>query len=342
MLSLTVRAIIAETPDTRTVVLDPEGVPVPYQAGQYITLCIYIDGVRHYRPYSLATSPCQDPYPAITIKRVEGGQVSNYLNDHIAVGHRIEILPPQGHFTLVPRPAEKRALVFIGGGSGMAPLYGMIKTALAEEPKSRLYLIYANRRQEDIIYHQGLEKLVASAAGRFEITYVLSQPPRAWQGLDTRLDSATLAGLLKQRNFGAEADYFLCAPKGLTTMAIRTLSGMKIGMKKMHTESFSAPETQVYPESVAAAVTILYDGEKKVIEVAQGKRILECAQEQGMEMIPYSCRNGLCATCRAKCLEGRVHMQTDEGLSQEEKAEGYILTCVAQPLTKKVVLEVPL
>lgn len=340
MLSVTIHTIIPETPDTLTIVFDPEGVPFHYQAGQYITLLTYIDGVAYYRPYSLGSSPYTDTYPSITVKRVKGGRVSNYLNDQITPGQRVEILPPQGYFTLVPLPEGKRDLVFIAGGSGITPLYGMIKTALSQEPKSRLYLIYANRHSEDIIYHKELEKLTTASKGRLEITYVLSQPPAAWQGVSGRLDQTTLAGLLKERKLGGEAHYFLCAPKGLIDMSVTTLSGMEVRMKQMHTESFTAPETQAYPESVKARVTILSDGEEEEVEVAKGDRILESAYEQGIYTIPSSCRNGICDTCRAKCIEGKVHMQTDEGLTEEEKAEGYILTCMSQPLTEKVVVEI--
>ncbi len=338
-LLLTVKQVIKETPTTITIVFDVEPYSLKYRAGQFLTLIIPIGNEKFKRSYSLCTSPYTDALPAITIKRVLGGKVSNYLNDYIRVGDKLEVLPPSGNFVL-PADIELLGWVgFIGGGSGITPLLSMIKAVLYQVPTCKVLLIYASRDEESIIYRKALSDLVDRYGCRIQVVHVLSRPLKTWQGLCGRLSVDVLLGLLKEVVGDVHSHYFFCGPPGLMEMACTLLLDCGVDGKYLHKESFTKLVVPKKSFSSSCKLTIHYEGEKYVCNVAQGDSLLDAALDNGVD-IPFSCSSGICNTCRAKCTAGKVRMLEDEGLTEQELAQGYILTCVAHPTTEKVVIEV--
>lgn len=345
MKAIPIKKIIQETSDTITLILDVPSYSWDYKAGQYISIGVTIAGERYYRSYSFSTSPYQDPQPAITIKRVKGGKVSNYLHDHIQAGSYLDCSGPQGNFTLESKPYEKSYFCFIAGGSGITPLFAMIKATLQQNPKAHLKLIYANRDELSIIYQEVLASLAQAHPTRLEITHILSQPKQTIKAQKGRLTPGMLRTLLANKY--TSYHYFLCGPTGLMDLAKATLIAVGVEPTHIHSESFVTPTAKALPISPIdqdelgcdAIGTIHYQGETYTCDIAQGETLLDAALDQGID-IPYSCSSGMCNMCRVKCIAGKVHMLEDAGLSEEEKQENYVLTCVGYPATPKVTIAV--
>lgn len=345
MKTIPVKKIIQETPDTITLVLDVPPYSWDYKAGQHITIGVTIAGQRYYRSYSFATSPYQDPQPAITVKRVKGGKVSNYLHGHMQAGSHLDCSGPQGNFTLERKPYEKSYCCFIAGGSGITPLFSMIKTTLQQNPKAHLQLIYANRDEASIIYQEALASLAQAHPARLTITHVLSQPKHPNKAQKGRLTPSMLRTFLQ--NNDTSHHYFLCGPTGLMDLAKATLIALGVDPTHIHSESFIIPTPKTPPTSLIdqdqlgchAIGTIHYQGDTYTCDIAPGETLLDAALDQGID-IPYSCSSGMCNMCRVKCIAGKVHMLEDTGLSEEEKQENYVLTCVGYPASPKVTIAV--
>ncbi|MGB0356840.1 MAG: 2Fe-2S iron-sulfur cluster-binding protein [Cytophagales bacterium] len=324
MAEVIVKSIKKETQDAITIVFDVKPHAWHYEAGQFVTLSINIDQKTYHRSYSFQTSPYQDPLPAITVKRVQEGKVSNYLNDHLQVGDRLICSVPQGKFTIDYKPNASQHFVFIAAGSGITPLFSMIKAVLYQMPKSTLQLIYANRDEEGIIYKKTLDQLVSQHANRLQVTHVLSQPKTDFRGLKGRLNHDKLQTLLEgnlQTNL-----YFLCGPEGFMEMVFATLRKLEISPRQIRQEFFKA---SVQPNVLGkqAKMTILHDDQTYQCEITPGDTLLDVLLDEGID-VPYSCSSGICNTCRVKCLSGKVGMTEDEGLSAQEKEAGYVLSCV--------------
>jgi len=360
-LTLTVVALTQETPDTVTIHLQrPDGQAVPSKPGQFLTLLVPCGpaGSRpERRAYSLSSTPAEAPRLSVTVKRVTGGLVSNYLLDNVRVGQQYEVLPPLGSFVVQPSPKAARSLVLIGAGSGITPLMSMLKAIVTEEPQSHVLLIYGNRNEETVIFRQQLADLEASSRGRLQVEHVYSQPLRATgpHQHTGRLNRTTLLRILEQRHqFPApQAEYYICGPEGLMTEAQAALELLNVPSSRVRRESFlaaadSAEAGDAHGDALAGAndgpvtartVTVQYEGSDYVFAVPAKQTILDAALDQDIDL-PYSCQAGVCTACRGKCLSGKVHLDEREGLSDAELAKGYILTCVAHPLTADVVIEI--
>ena len=362
--NLTVVALTQETADTVTIHLErPDRQPITSRPGQFLTLILPCGpgGKKERRAYSLSSTPADAPRLSVTVKRVPGGLVSNYLLDTVQVGQQLEVMEPLGNFTLAPSPKAARSLVLIGAGSGITPLMSMLKAVLAGEPNSHVLLVYGNRNEESVIFQQQLAALEASAGGRLQVEHEYSQPlqPMAPHRHTGRLNRTMLLRILEQRHqFPAEqADYFMCGPEGLMAEARAALDLLNVPEARIRRESFvaaaetaeaAAAQPNGHGDVSAAAtdevkstrtVTIQYEGSEYLIEVPKGKTILEVALDQDIDL-PYSCQAGLCTACRGKCLSGQVHLDEREGLSDSEMKQGYILTCVGHPMTDDVVIEI--
>ena len=337
MKSIKIKKIIQETPNAITLILDGQKEQWSYKAGQFITVGVDIDGKIHRRSYSLATYPESQSNPAITIKRVKGGLVSNYLPDHLTIGSEILVSKPHGKFTLPASLGGKFHLVLIAGGSGITPLYAILQHTLAQYPQAKITLIYANRKQISIIYKKSLDTLAKKHKGHFTLHHILSQPSADWQGLRGRLTNPVLQSLL--RDDYKEAYYFLCGPEGLMDMARATLFLEGVPPGQVFQENFTPLDklTKMVGKDVKA--TIFYRGEEYKTEAKTNTTLLDIVLDLGIDA-PFSCSGGICNVCRAKCLKGTVEMLSDEGLSEEEKQAGYVLTCVGYPTSDEVVLEV--
>jgi ring-1,2-phenylacetyl-CoA epoxidase subunit PaaE len=360
-LTLTVVALTQETPDTVTIHLQrPDGQAVPSKPGQFLTLLVPCGpaGSRpERRAYSLSSTPAEAPRLSVTVKRVTGGLVSNYLLDNVKVGQQYEVLPPLGNFTVQPAAKAARSLVLIGAGSGITPLMSMLKAILAEEPQSHVLLIYGNRNENTVIFKDQLAALEASSRGRLQVEHVYSQPlhPGGAHQHTGRLNRTTILRVLEQRHqFPApQADYYICGPEGLMAEAQAALELLNVPSSRVRRESFlaaadAAEAGDAHGDALAGpndgpvterTVTIQYEGSEYKLVVPAKTTILDAALDKDIDL-PYSCQAGVCTACRGKCLSGKVHLDEREGLSDAELAKGYILTCVAHPLTADVVIEI--
>lgn len=360
-LTLTVVALTPETPDAVTIHLQrPDGQPVPSKPGQFLTLlvpCGAAGGRPERRAYSLSSTPAEAPRLSVTVKRVTNGLVSNYLLDNVRVGQQFEALPPLGNFVVQPSPKAARSLVLIGAGSGITPLMSMLKAVLAQEPQSHVLLIYGNRNENSVIFKDQLAALEAGSRGRLQVEHVYSQPlhPAGPHQHTGRLNRTTLLRILEQRHqFPApQAEYYFCGPDGLMTEAQAALELLQVPASRIRRESFvaaadAAEAGDAHGDALTGAndgpvtertVTIQYEGSEYKLVVPAKTTILDAALDQDIDL-PYSCQAGVCTACRGRCLSGRVHLDEREGLSDSELANGYILTCVAHPLTADVVIEI--
>jgi ring-1,2-phenylacetyl-CoA epoxidase subunit PaaE len=341
---LVVREVKKETPEASTIIFDDSARKMNYQPGQFLTLIVDINGKEERRSYSLCTSPYSDPYPAVTIKKDPRGKVSGYLVDNLKVGQVVRVMEPAGSFTVACDLQNQRHLVMIGAGSGITPLMSIIRAVLNQESKSLISLVYASRNQDSIIFRQELTQLEEKYSGRMKVVHVLSQPTDEWEGFSGRLKPENLVEILQALpDLGsANTEYYLCGPQELMDMVTGTLIKKDVPQHFIHRESFTPTTSQKQKEMTeekTRKVKIILDGEEHEITVEPGKAILETALDLNIDM-PFSCQSGICTACRCKKISGEVRMEEDQGLSQKEKDEGYVLVCVGHPVTDDVVLEV--
>lgn len=349
---LTVKEIIQESRDAISIVFEqPAQSPVQYKAGQFLTLIIPVNGKEVRRAYSLCSSPYVDKDLAVTVKRVDGGLMSNWLADNLKVGLKVKVMEPMGQFTTEYSKDRKRHLVMFAGGSGITPMMSIIKSILAQEPNSIVSLIYCNRDIDSIIFKETLDEMQTRDEGRLHVIHVLDNAPMNWQGYSGLLNHEMLTKLFERvPDWGIEnTTYLMCGPEGMMKNVDSLLAMRNIPKEKIFKESFvqgTIDKDQKKEEIVAAneelkerEVTIRYDGQEYKVMVPPDKGILESALDQGIDL-PYSCQSGLCTACRGKALSGIVKLDEEEGLSQSERAEGYVLTCVGHPMTDDVVIEI--
>ncbi|MCS6968363.1 MAG: ferredoxin--NADP reductase [Cytophagales bacterium] len=349
--NLKVKDITRETEDTVTLHLrQPLFSKIKYKPGQFLTLILNINGKSVRRAYSLSSAPEIDDTLSITIKRVPGGLVSNYVNDHVKVGDYVDILEPIGNFYLEPNKDLQRHIVLFGSGSGITPLMSIAKSVLAFEPKSIVSLIYGNRTLETVIFRQKLEEMQNRYGDRFRVVHVLSRAESSqWNGYKGRIDKQLTIDILQcLPKFEADkTEYFMCGPEGMMDQVMEALHALNVPAQRIHRESFFAPTAEETKDEAALKasgiieqqVTIILDGDEYQITVKPTQSILDAALNAGLDM-PYSCQSGLCTACRGLKKSGEVKMDEDEGLSEKEIQQGYILTCVAHPLTENVVIEI--
>jgi ring-1,2-phenylacetyl-CoA epoxidase subunit PaaE len=314
-----------------------------YAAGQFLTVIPNIAGEKPRRSYSLSSSPATDMSPAITIKRIPGGLVSNFLCDNIKVGDSVEVIEPMGNFVIEPDAHASKNYVFIGAGSGVTPLMSMIKTLLNREPKSKIHLIYGSRHEDQIIFKKQLDALETEFSTRLTVLHVISQPAANWPGLKGRINQASTVYYLKQE-LGieiAKAHYYLCGPLEMMEEVQKALAIFEVPSTQIHKELFNtapAVETAESDNDVAREITLVFEGKSHQITVQPHETILEAALEADLD-IPYSCQAGMCTACMGLCTSGKVVMDEEDGLTAGEIQKGYILTCVAHPKSDGVVID---
>ena len=355
-LNLKVVDITQETADAITLHFEhPDKQIIPYKSGQFLTLITNINGKSVRRAYSLCSAPHEGHRLSVTVKRVQGGLMSNFLPDHVKVGDTMEVMAPIGNFCLEPKADATRTVVLLGGGSGITPLMSIAKTVLKNEKNSKVILFYGNRDEDATIFKAAFDKMEAEAGGRLKVEHVLNQPKAAGFPVSHtgNLDKSKIMALLQAQgvtNF-LDTEYYICGPEIMMEGAKEALTELKVSGDKVHKESFTASTAQpVDTEGLDAGeatdgtiktqtVTILYEGKEYKVTVEPNQTILEAGLDQDIDL-PYSCQAGLCTACRGKCLSGKVHMDEREGLSDKEMQEGYVLNCVGHPLTSDVVIEI--
>jgi ring-1,2-phenylacetyl-CoA epoxidase subunit PaaE len=345
-LPLKVREVVRETSDTVSIYFEQPEPYLEYKPGQFLTLVMEFEGKEQRRSYSLCTSPFVDPFPGISVKRVQGGLFSNFLNEKVFPGKTLNVVKPMGNFTTDFHSKNQRHFFLIAGGSGITPIMGILKSALVNEPQSMITLIYASRNEEQIIFKKQLDLLQLANPDRLKVIHCLSQPSETWTELKGRLSPEVMKDLFAkaEQEERFEEIYFMCGPDGIMDTAQQVLDDLGVDKDRVHRESFfSAAAHQAQEDALKGInngiltrdVTIVLEGEEQVITVAPGKTVLESGLAAGLNM-PYSCQSGLCTACRGRVLSGQVKMDEDAGLSEKELAAGYVLCCVSRPLTDDI------
>ena len=341
---LQIREVRKVAKDAVNVIFEHPGDDWTYQPGQFLTIVDEVNGEKLRRAYSLCTTPFLDEYPAVTVKRVEGGRMSNHVNDTFVVGAEVEVMEPMGMFTTDYNDKQSRKTVFFGGGSGITPLYALIRSILHKEPESEVTLIYGNRSEEFIIFRDELEEL-SEKHKNFTLKHILEEDPKGVADYTGRPTAQTIENICKEIGVDSSYEVYICGPQPMMDVVQGGLKSAGIPDENVRLESFEAGKTspreifEVDDDTGEAAVTIVLDDEEFAINVDKGRPILEQGLEQGLDM-PYSCQSGLCTACRGKCVEGEVSTDKAEGLSSDELEEGYVLTCVGQAKSEKVVIEI--
>ena len=336
---LKVREVVRIAKDAVNLVFErPE--KFEYEPGQFITIIEEVNGEKIRRAYSLCTTPFEDEHPAVTVKRVPGGAMSNYLNENVKAGDELLVMEPMGMFTTSYSETNTREAVFFGGGSGITPLISIIRTLLLKEPSSKATLIYGNRNTDYIIFRELIEELQSRYEGRFKAIHILEEGSADYHGRPT---VEMIKGICESLKCNGETEFYICGPQPMMDIVSEALKEAQFPSDNIKMESFEAgkttPSESDNSSSGESTALVLLDGEEHTVTVKAGTPILDAALDEGLDM-PYSCQSGLCTACRGKCLEGEISIDEAEGLSQEELDEGFVLTCVGKPLTDHVKVEI--
>jgi ring-1,2-phenylacetyl-CoA epoxidase subunit PaaE len=348
--ALRVAEVIAETADANSLRLEvPDELRdrFSFKAGQHLTLRATIDGDEVRRNYSLCTSPADGDW-RVTVKRIGGGLFSNWIGDRLKAGDTIDVMPPHGSFTTAFDPSQTRHAVGIAGGSGITPVISLIRSLLSEEPNSRFTLLYGNRDSSSVIFLEALAGLKDKYLGRFELYHFLDQEDQDIDLFNGMLDRERCAEAIARLvpDAAKVSDWFICGPGPMMDAAEGALLDRNIARERIHIERFTVDrpsdavsreiaQLQTQAEGLMVAVTL--DGRTRRVPFAEGN-ILDSARAAGLPA-PFACKAGVCATCRARVTTGKVEMAARYGLTDEELADGYVLTCQSVPLGDGVAVD---
>jgi len=322
-----------------------------YQQGQYLTLRAQIDGEEVRRSYSLC-SAVQDARLQIAIKKVGGGVFSSWAHAHLEAGMVLDVMPPMGKFQVPPQPTESRHYLAFAAGSGITPIYAIIKTTLIAEPHSRFTLVYGNRASSTVMLREALADLKDRFLDRLSLVHVMSREKQEIDLFNGRIDAEKCRALVEHWiNIGDIDTAFICGPESMTHQVAETLQALGMAKAQIKTELFTtsaAAGTQrragvrASEQSQALGqceVSFIIDGHQHQITMAQGaESVLDAGLAQGID-IRYACKGGICATCRCKVIEGRVDMDANHVLEDYEIARGFVLSCQAFPASERLVLD---
>lgn len=340
--ALRVAAVLDETADARSIVFE---VPEPlretfrYRPGQFLTLRLPVGAERLPRCYSMSSAPTLDAAPRVTIKRVAGGAGSNWVCDHVRPGDTLDVLAPSGVFT--PGSLDGDFLLF-AGGSGITPVYSILRSALALGA-GRVRLVYANRDEHSVIFGRELDALAAQYPQRFEVVH--------W--LDSERGVPSLAQLGELACEWRAAQAFICGPGPFMDSAAAALDALGFAKERVHVERFvSLPAESASDEAgnagsgesassgLSVQLEIALDGAIHRIEASGDETLLEAAVRAGLNA-PFSCQEGMCASCMCQVIEGSVHLRRNEALDSGDLKRGWTLSCQAVPTSAHVRIKYP-
>lgn len=318
-----------------------------FAPGQYLTLKAVIDGAEARRSYSICAAPFENEL-RVAVKRVAGGVFSNFANAKLRPGDRIEVGTPEGRFGPALDARAARTHVLIAAGSGITPVISIAKAVLAEEPKSRVVLVYANRTIDSIIFREEIEDLKNRHMTRLSLVHVLSRERQDTPLLDGRIDAAKIEALARALFDPATADgFYLCGPFEMVGTVKAALAGLGVPAGRVHAELFLAPDAATRPAAKpaserrdgAARVTVVRDGIRQIFEMPfDGPSILDAGASAGIDL-PFSCKGGVCSTCRCLKRAGDVEMAANYSLEPWELEKGFVLACQSRPTSAEVVLD---
>jgi len=332
---LTVKEIIKETLNTVSIVFNiPDAIKADfsYESGQYLTLRKTINGEDVRRSYSISSCPNVDEDIKVTSKMIPDGKMSTYLFKELGVGDELEVMSPDGNFTLknIDTP-----LVLFAAGSGITPIISILKGALMNGTQT-VHLYYGNRSEEEIIFKEEFSRLRDQYANRLMVQHFLSSNG---ERLDVDRVKSIINGIGESKN---QSYYFVCGPEGMIQAVKSGLESSAVNSNQIHIEYFASPksEPKVEVESTNASaevndIVVVIDDEEHEISLIPGEAILDGASRIGIDP-PFSCQSGVCTTCKAKLLSGEVNMDNNFGLGEDEIEEGYVLTCIGTPKTAGV------
>ena len=314
-----------------------------FAPGQHIGVRATIDGQEVRRTYSIC-SATGERHLRIGVRLHERGSMSGHLGRRLRVGDQLEVLPPTGRFFLTPDAKVTRTYCAFAGGSGITPILGIVRNVLRHEPASRFLLFYGNRTTASIMFAEDLLALKDQYPQRLSLYFLMSREPQDVELFNGRLDAAKVSALGRDLFDARDIDaYFLCGPDTMIESVREGLVGLGVEQGRIHSEHFAsdAKQVRVKPEAQDVGlkpdlqrqtqVTVIMDGRRRSFEMpSDGTTVLEAAEQAGLEL-PYSCRAGVCSTCRTRVVRGAVTMMTNYALEQWEVDAGYVLCCQALP-----------
>lgn len=348
---LEVTDVRRETRDAVVVTLKPraeDAAAFDFTQGQYLTFRRDFDGEELRRSYSICAGK-DEGVLKVGIKRVDGGAFSTWANENLRPGDTLDAMPPMGRFYTDIDPAADKHYLGFAGGSGITPVLSIIKTVLAREPQSRFTLVYANRQISTIMFREELEDLKNLYLGRFSVIHVLEQEGQEIDLFTGRIDADKMTALFDRWIDPKSVDTaFICGPEPMMLAIAASLRAHGLDETQIKFELFASSQPgrakakalsqQAIAPGSGTAATVTLDGATRSFEMPrQGQSILDAALGANMDA-PYSCKAGVCSTCRCKVLEGEVEMAINHALEDYEVRAGYVLSCQAFPLTDKVVV----
>lgn len=359
---LTIAALFRETADAVAISF---AVPrhlqqaFAFRPGQFLDVRANIDGQEVRRSYSICSGP-GEPHLRIAIKRVDGGHFSVWANEALVPGDTLDVMPPQGRFTLADTDGSPRHILGLSAGAGITPILSMAAHALVNDPATRFTLVYGNRTLDGIMFREELEELKDRWLDRFTLVHVLSragsQDGALFEGRITPQVLSQMTGVLVP--FDQIAHAYLCGP-GTMIKDLRTaLFALGLPRDRVHHEFFAAgggayragvaatssnsaaPSTSapIPTPSTTSTIEAILDGTRHRFPIEPGETVIDAALRAGLR-VPFSCRGGMCCTCRAKIVEGQATMRTNYSLEPWEIEQGFTLTCQAVPQTNRLVVD---
>ena len=348
--TLPIKEIRKETADTVSIAID---VPVHLQAdfqylsGQYLTLETDIDGEAVRRSYSLCSAPGETEW-RVAVKKVPNGKFSTFANEKLSASSTLQVMAPMGNFKLDTNPAAANHYVAFAAGSGITPIFSMIKSVLAEEPESRFTLFYGNKNIDSIIFRQEIEDLKNIYLDRLSVHHILSQ-----EKLGSPLFLGRITGEKCSRFAGVFFDpaevagFYICGPAQMIFDVQDALIAGGAPKDRVHFELFNttglpaqqtAEAEPTFDPTTESKITVILDGDSFDFNLAYGgENILDAAMKQGADL-PFACKGGVCCTCKAKIDQGEVDMVLNYGLEPDEIEQGFVLTCQAHPRTPHTIV----
>ena len=306
--SLKVSDVVRETADAVSVAFE---VPAElkqeykYKQGQYLTLKLKVKGEELRRSYSICSSPLDENELRVAIKKVKDGRVSTFINDSIKKGDTLEVMIPMGNFYTEMNPFNRKNYILFAGGSGITPMFSILKTVLKAEPQSKVTLFYGNNDESSIIFQKQIEQLAIANSDRLNVVHILNAPPAnhpvLLQGLMSK--EKDIALIENYVDLSANNEYFICGPGPMMENVVAALKELKVNETQVHIEYFTAPVNgedgkPSENEATGALATIIIDGDEHKVILIEGESVLEAAIRIGLDA-PYACQGGSCCTCRA-------------------------------------------
>ncbi len=350
---LTIKDIRNETPECVSIafhIVDELKEEFQFTQGQNITVKAIINNEEIRRSYSICSSPSENEL-RIAVKKISNGKFSAYAGK-LSKGDLIDVLPPTGKFFTQLNPANKKNYIAFAAGSGITPVISIIKTTLATEPKSNFTLIYGNKNRSSIIFKEELEAIKNRYMNRFVLHHILSREHTDVPINQGRITAAKCNEIGEKLIVIEKTDeFFICGPEEMIFSVKDWLEKKGVDKKKIHFELFTVPGEQLAvgvrqslivkssDENKISHVTIKQDGMAFSFDLHfDAEPILDAAIKQGADL-PFSCKGGVCSTCRAKLVDGKVEMEHNYALEPDEIEKGFILTCQSHPRTEKVIID---